>query len=89
MAKTLPIEQQVALILKVIYDFAIKAVALILNKSADVAKHLVQDARRQLINMFEHRCALINKAGVRNQCSELNGCSAPSKTSRSSTRWTW
>ncbi|WP_046246543.1 RNA polymerase sigma factor [Hymenobacter terrenus] len=77
MAKTLPIEQQVALILKDVYNFSIKELALILEKSADVAKHLVQDARHRLMDIFEHRCALINKAGVCHQCSELNGLFNP------------
>lgn len=73
MGKTLAIERQVALILKDVYDFSIKEIASILNKTNDVAKHLVQDARHTMIDIFDNRCALINKKGVCNQCSELNG----------------
>jgi RNA polymerase sigma-70 factor, ECF subfamily len=73
MSKTLPVEQQVALILKDIYGFTIKEVAQILDRTSDVAKHLVQGARGTMIEIFDHRCALINKEGICHQCSELNG----------------
>lgn len=62
-----------ALLLKDVYDFSIKEIALILTRTADVSKHLVQDARHRLAAIFDHRCALINKAGVCHQCSEPNG----------------
>lgn len=73
MSKTLPIERQVVLILKDIYDFSVKEIALIVEKSADVVKHLLQDGRHTMMDIFDHRCALINKNGVCHQCSELNG----------------
>ncbi len=77
MAKTLLIEQQIALILKDIYDFSIADIALILEKTEGVSKHLLLDARKTMTDIFEHRCALINKKGVCNQCSELNGIFNP------------
>ncbi len=73
MSKTLPIERQVVLILKDMYDFSVKEIALIVEKSADVVKHLLQDGRHTMMDIFDHRCALINKNGVCHQCSELNG----------------
>ncbi|MBL0882387.1 MAG: RNA polymerase sigma factor, partial [Chitinophagaceae bacterium] len=73
MAKTLPIENQIALILKDIYDFSIVDICLILNKTEGAVKYLLQEARVTMTNIFDHRCALINKEGVCNQCSELNG----------------
>jgi RNA polymerase sigma-70 factor, ECF subfamily len=73
MAKNLPIENQVALILKDIYDFPVNEICLVLSKTEGVVKYLLQDARKTMINIFDHRCALINKNGVCNQCSELNG----------------
>lgn len=73
MSKTLPIERQIALILKDVYDFSIKDIALILEKSIDITKHLLQDARKMMVQIFDDRCALIRKEGVCNQCSELNG----------------
>lgn len=77
MGKTLAVEKQVALILKDIYDFSVKEIAIIVEKSHDVVKHLLQDARNTMLDIFDHRCALINKAGVCNQCSELNGMFNP------------
>ena len=77
MGKTLPIEKQVVLILKEIYDFSIKEIVLIMDKTQDVVKHLLQDARHTMMDIFEHRCALINKNGICHQCSELNGMFNP------------
>ncbi|MBA3828188.1 MAG: RNA polymerase sigma factor [Taibaiella sp.] len=71
-SKTLSIENQVALILKDIYDFQIKEICLILGKTEGVIKHLLNDARNIMTDIFEHRCALINKNGVCHQCSHIN-----------------
>lgn len=73
MSKTLPIEKQVVLILKDMCDFSVGEIGLVVEKSADVVKHLLQDARRTMTTIFDQRCALINKHGVCHQCSELNG----------------
>lgn len=77
MGKTLPIEKQVALILKDIYEFSVKEIAAIMEKTQDIVKHLLQDARHLMLDIFDNRCALINKNGVCNQCSELNGIFNP------------
>ncbi|MDR3680058.1 MAG: RNA polymerase sigma factor [Flavipsychrobacter sp.] len=71
-SKTLLIENQVALILKDIYDFQVKEICLILDKTEGVIKHLLNDARSVMTDIFEHRCALINKNGVCHQCSHIN-----------------
>jgi RNA polymerase sigma-70 factor (ECF subfamily) len=71
--KNLPIENQVAVLLRLIYDFSIPEICLILSKTAGVVKYLIQDGRKTMIAIFDQRCALINKNGVCNQCSELNG----------------
>jgi RNA polymerase sigma-70 factor (ECF subfamily) len=76
-SKTLPIEQQVALILKDIYEFSVKEISQILGNTEGVVKHLLIDARKTMTTIFDHRCALINKNGVCNQCSELNGVHNP------------
>lgn len=73
MAKNLPIENQIALMLKDVYDFPVADICLILNKTEGVVKYLLQDARKTMMDIFDNRCALINKNGVCNQCSELNG----------------
>jgi RNA polymerase sigma-70 factor, ECF subfamily len=71
-SKTLLIENQVALILKDIYDFQIREICLILGKTEGVIKHLLNDARNIMTDIFEDRCALINKNGVCHQCSHIN-----------------
>jgi RNA polymerase sigma-70 factor, ECF subfamily len=76
-AKTIPIEQQVALILKDIYDFSVQDICMILEKSEGIVKHLLIDARKTMTTIFDERCALVNKKGVCNQCSELNGVHNP------------
>jgi RNA polymerase sigma-70 factor, ECF subfamily len=76
-SKTLPIEQQVALMLKDVYDFSVADIAIIIQTNHGVVKHLLVDARKKMTEVFDHRCALINKNGVCNQCSELNGVHNP------------
>ncbi len=72
-SKNLPIENQIALMLKDVYDFSILEICLILEKSEGTIKYLVQGGRKTMTTIFDHRCALINKNGVCHQCSELNG----------------
>ncbi|SHM56151.1 RNA polymerase sigma-70 factor, ECF subfamily [Chitinophaga jiangningensis] len=76
-SKTLPIENQVAMILKDIYDFPVKEICQILDKSEGVVKHLLNDSRETMTNIFDHRCALVNKNGICDQCSQLNGIFNP------------
>lgn len=71
--KTLLIENQIAIILKDIYEFSVQEIGDILNKTDGVVKYILQDGRKTMMDVFERRCALINKEGVCNQCSELNG----------------
>ena len=72
-SKTLPIENQVALILKDVYDFSVKEICLILDKTEGIVKHLLIDARDTMTGIFDNRCALVNKNGACDQCSQLNG----------------
>lgn len=76
-SKTLPIENQVALILKDIYDFQVKEICLILDKTEGVVKHLLIFSRDTMTGIFDNRCALVNKNGVCDQCSQLNGIFNP------------
>lgn len=73
MAKTIEIEKQVAIILKDIYQFKVKEIALILDYSTSNIKKLLLEGRKALSTIFDKKCALINKKGVCHQCSELNG----------------
>lgn len=76
-SKTLLVEKQVALILKDVYQFSVKEIAAIIEKSEGVVKHLLVDARKIMMEVYDKRCALINKNGTCNQCSELNGVFNP------------
>lgn len=73
MARTLPVENQVAVMLKDVYDFSVAEIGQILAKTEGVVKYLLQDGRNTLTDIFDSRCALVNKNGVCHQCSELNG----------------
>jgi RNA polymerase sigma-70 factor (ECF subfamily) len=72
-AKNLPIENQLALLLKDVYDFSIKEIMDILDKSDGQVKFLLQKGRQFMTDIFDRRCALVNKEGICHQCSELNG----------------
>lgn len=72
-SKNLPIENQIALMLKDVYDFSSVEICLILEKTEGIVKYLLQDGRKTMTDIFDNRCALVNKKGVCHQCSELNG----------------
>ena len=76
-AKTLPIEKQVAVLLKDVYLFKVSEVAEIMDQSPGQVKHHLVDARKVMVEMFEGRCALINQTGTCHQCSELQGIFNP------------
>lgn len=79
-SKNLPIENQIALMLKDVYDFSVSEICQILDKTEGVIKYLLQDGRKTMIEIFDNRCALINKNGVCHQCSELNGWFNPKES---------
>lgn len=81
-SKTLTIEQQIALILKDIYGFERKSIATILDKTEGVVKHLLFEGRKVMVDVFDSRCALVNKDGVCHQCTELNGYFNPKQNAR-------
>lgn len=72
-SRNLPIENQIALMLKDVYDFSVGEICLILEKTEGTVKYLLQDGRKTMADIFDSRCALVNKNGVCHQCSELNG----------------
>jgi len=47
-----------------------------------VVKHLLHDARKSMVNIFDNCCALVNKNGTFHQCSELNGIFNPEQDAR-------
>ncbi|KAA3658158.1 MAG: RNA polymerase sigma factor [Chloroflexi bacterium] len=81
-SKMLEIKQQIALILKDIYGFKIKEVGVIMDASNAQIKHYLHNARKTMIGIFDETCALVNKNGICNQCSELNGKFNPKQDKR-------
>src|ERR1041384_6556691 len=71
--KTLPVDQQMVILLKEVFGFKIPEIKEITGKTEGVVKHALLDARKTMQDIFDERCALINKAGVCHQCSELTG----------------
>lgn len=72
-SKNLVIENQVALLLKDVYDFSVKDIMQIIHKTEGQVKYYIQTARKTMSDIFDRRCALVNKNGTCHQCSELNG----------------
>jgi RNA polymerase sigma-70 factor (ECF subfamily) len=76
-AKSLPLEQQIALLLKEVYEFKIKEITEILDTNEGMVKYFLHTARAKMVQIFDGRCSLINKEGVCHQCTELNGIFNP------------
>jgi RNA polymerase sigma-70 factor, ECF subfamily len=76
-AKSLPLEQQICLLLKEVYEFKLVEIAQIIDITEAMVKYYLHAGRSKMIHVFEGRCALINKQGVCHQCSELNGIFNP------------
>lgn len=76
-SKSLPLEQQLCLFLKEVYEFKVAEIATIIDTSEAMIKYYLHAGRAKMINIFDGRCAIINKEGVCHQCSELNGIYNP------------
>ena len=76
-SKSLPLEQHIALLLKEVYGFKVKEIAAIMDESEAMVKYHLHISRSRMIEVFDQRCALINKAGICHQCTELNGIFNP------------
>ena len=76
-SKSLPLEQHLCLLLKEVYDFKVAEIATILENTAAMIKYYLHTARSKMTNIFEGKCALINKQGTCHQCTELNGILNP------------
>ncbi|MDH5447158.1 MAG: RNA polymerase sigma factor, partial [Gammaproteobacteria bacterium] len=63
-SKTLPLVQQICLLLKDVYGFKQDEIQKITGLSEGKVKHGIADARKTMINIFDNRCALIKKEGV-------------------------
>lgn len=81
-SKSLPLEQQLCVFLKEVYEFKVAEITTILNTNEAMVKYYLHTGRSKMINIFEGRCALINKEGVCHQCSELNGIFNPKQNTQ-------
>jgi len=76
-SKSLPLEQQITLLLKEVHRFSVKEIAEIIEQSVAMVKYHLHVGRSKMIEIFDHRCSLINKEGICHQCTELNGIFNP------------
>jgi RNA polymerase sigma-70 factor (ECF subfamily) len=76
-SKSLPLEQHLALLLKEVYGFKVAEIAVIMNQTEAMVKYYLHVSRSRMIEVFDHRCSLINKQGICHQCTELNGIFNP------------
>ena len=76
-SRSLPLEQHLVLLLKEVYGFKVTEVAQIINQTEAMVKYYLHVGRSKMIEIFDHRCSLINKGGVCYQCTELNGIFNP------------
>ena len=81
-SKSLPLEQQLCLLLKEVYEFKVSEISMIIDATEAMVKYYLHSGRSKMINIFESKCALINKAGICHQCSELNGIFNPKQNTQ-------
>ena len=81
-SKSLPLEQQLCIFLKEIYEFKVSEITTILDTTEAMVKYYLHTGRSKMISIFDGRCALINKEGVCHQCSELNGIFNPKQNTQ-------
>lgn len=76
-SKSLPLEQQICILLKEVHGFKLLEITQILSISEAMVKYYLHTARSKMATIFEGRCTLINQNGTCHQCSELNGIFNP------------
>lgn len=81
-SKSLPLEQQLCVFLKEVYEFKVSEITTILGTTEAMVKYYLHTGRSKMIKIFDERCALINKEGVCHQCSELNGIFNPKQNTQ-------
>ena len=81
-SKSLPLEGHLVLLLKEIYGFKVREISQILRMSEAMVKYHLHVSRSKMIEIFDHRCSLINKQGICHQCTELNGIFNPKQNAQ-------
>lgn len=81
-SKSLPLEQQLVILLKEVHEFKVKEIAEITEQTEAMVKYYLHQGRTKMIDIFDRRCSLINKEGVCHQCTELNGIFNPKQNAQ-------
>ncbi|HMV48016.1 MAG TPA: RNA polymerase sigma factor [Blastocatellia bacterium] len=76
-SRTLPPEEQAALMLREVLGFTGQEAAKILEISEPVLRHRLSAARATMIRSYEGLCQLINKTGICHQCQGLRELAPP------------
>ncbi len=76
--RSLPAEQQAALVLREVLGLSAKEAAKTLGLTEPVFKHQLSAARKTMDTTFDNLCSLVNKKGVCYQCKGLRIASANS-----------
>jgi RNA polymerase sigma-70 factor (ECF subfamily) len=76
-SKSLPLEGHLVILLKEVYGFKVREISKILQMSEGMVKYHLHVSRNKMIDIFDRRCALINKQGICHQCTELNSIFNP------------
>jgi RNA polymerase sigma-70 factor (ECF subfamily) len=76
-AKSLPLDGHIVILQKEVYGFKVREISQILQMSEAMVKYNLHVSRSKMIEIFDHRCSLINKQGICHQCTELNGIFNP------------
>lgn len=75
--KTLELSQQLCLLLKEVYEFKVHEIMEITGLTEGKVKHALADARKNMIRIFDNRCAFVSKKGICHQCTSLKGVLNP------------
>ena len=76
-AKSLPLDGHLVILLKEVYGFKVRDISQILQMSEAMVKYHLHVNRNRMMEIFDYRCSLINKQGICHQCTELNGIFNP------------
>jgi len=78
-ARSLPPEQEAALVLREIFEFSNREAAAMVGVSESVLRHHLEASRKQMEATYEGLCALVSKQGVCYQCKELRDLAPEAK----------
>jgi RNA polymerase sigma-70 factor (ECF subfamily) len=77
--RSLPADEQAALVLGDVVDMAGRDAAKVLGVSESVFRHRLAAARQAMQDKYEHLCALVSKTGICHQCKGLRQISPEDK----------